>query len=198
MVASRLTLTHKAAQARVGSRTVSLLRPVWRMLDGSRLDDTAEAWLRTATAIIQDQRLVSARLAAAYLDAQKKQALGVGARAILADAAPLQALSTSLLVTGPISIKSAVARGVPLERAMSVAEARSSAAAMRHALNGGRETITGTLREDPQALGWERVTSGNPCDFCDMLAGRGAVYSADSADFQCHDGCLCTAEPVYR
>jgi hypothetical protein len=30
-----------------------------------------------------------------------------------------------------------------------------------------------------------------------MLAGRGAVYSADTVDFHTHGHCGCTAEPVY-
>jgi hypothetical protein len=30
-----------------------------------------------------------------------------------------------------------------------------------------------------------------------MLAGRGSVYSADTAEFEAHDHCGCSAEPVY-
>lgn len=50
----------------------------------------------------------------------------------------------------------------------------------RAAKNAGRETIT----ESAEANGrrWRRVTDGNPCSFCAMLAGRGPVYrSEDSA-----------------
>lgn len=59
-----------------------------------------------------------------------------------------------------------------------------------------RETVMGSLRQDPQGKGWRRHT--NPgCDFCDMLAGRGAVYSAETADFSSHDHCHCIAVPEY-
>jgi hypothetical protein len=35
------------------------------------------------------------------------------------------------------------------------------------------------------------------CDFCEMLADRGAVYGEASADFEAHDHCSCSAEPVF-
>jgi hypothetical protein len=44
----------------------------------------------------------------------------------------------------------------------------------------------------------QRVLGGAGCDFCQMLAGRGEVYSAETADFEAHDHCGCTAEPIYR
>jgi len=59
-----------------------------------------------------------------------------------------------------------------------------------------RQSVIGSLRDDPQAAGWERETAGG-CDFCVMLAGRGAVYSADTADFSSHDHCRCTAVPIF-
>lgn len=60
----------------------------------------------------------------------------------------------------------------------------------------GRETVTGSLRRDPSARGWERHTRAGSCDFCRMLEGRGAVYSAATADFAAHDTCHCVAVPV--
>ena len=46
-------------------------------------------------------------------------------------------------------------------------------------------------------LGYRRVTSGNACAFCSMLASRGAVYSQRGASFEAHDGCSCSPEPVW-
>jgi hypothetical protein len=42
------------------------------------------------------------------------------------------------------------------------------------------------------------VTSGSACEFCSMLARRGAVYGAESVSFHAHDACGCSAEPVFR
>lgn len=60
-----------------------------------------------------------------------------------------------------------------------------------------RDTITTNRRRDPEAVGWRRVTHGG-CNFCQMLAGRGAVYREDTARFASHGHCGCTAQPVFR
>jgi hypothetical protein len=68
----------------------------------------------------------------------------------------------------------------------------------RHILDGGRDTIIGSVNADKQALGWARVTDGDPCYFCLTLASRGAVYKTEqTADFQAHDHCGCTAMPLW-
>lgn len=59
-----------------------------------------------------------------------------------------------------------------------------------------RETITASSIADPASDGWMRVGSGE-CPFCDMLIGRGAVYSEAGADFASHDHCQCTATPAW-
>jgi hypothetical protein len=63
--------------------------------------------------------------------------------------------------------------------------------------DAGRETVMGSLRQDPQGRGWSRHTDGSACDFCQGIAGRGAVYSATTADFSAHDDCGCVAVPEY-
>jgi hypothetical protein len=60
-----------------------------------------------------------------------------------------------------------------------------------------RDTITTNTRRDPAARGWRRITGGG-CAFCRMLAGRGAVYRADTARFASHPNCGCTAAPVFE
>ena len=60
-----------------------------------------------------------------------------------------------------------------------------------------RATLTTNVRRDPAANGWQRVASGG-CKFCQMLAGRGAVYKQDTAHFASHPNCHCTAQPVFQ
>lgn len=60
-----------------------------------------------------------------------------------------------------------------------------------------RQTILDNRRNDQQAIGWRRVTSGG-CKLCRMLADRGAVYKESSAYFAAHPNCSCAAEPVFR
>lgn len=63
--------------------------------------------------------------------------------------------------------------------------------------NASRQTITVSSIADPAARGWRRVGRGSSCEFCQMLLGRGDVYSEASADFASHDHCNCGAEPAF-
>lgn len=194
--AARLTERHRVAQLGVGALVVRRMQAAFTALDTQDLDGTFEDWLGLVVAIVESGRSASSQLAGNYLAVMR--ALQVGSRfaPVLAGPVDINALSTSMLVTGPVSLRTNFTK-MPLERASSIAEERSAAAAMRHSLNGGRETITGTVKADPRARGYQRVTSGNACDFCSMLADRGAVYGEASADFEAHDRCGCSAEPVY-
>lgn len=66
----------------------------------------------------------------------------------------------------------------------------------RLVLNGGRDTVVQSTNADPAHVGWARVGAGD-CDFCQMLIDRGPVYGADSADFESHDHCHCSAVPSF-
>ena len=67
--------------------------------------------------------------------------------------------------------------------------ARSS---QRRVLNAARRTTLSIA--DMNNLRWYRKTTGmENCDLCDMLESRGAVYTRDTAFFETHDGCDCTA-----
>lgn len=63
--------------------------------------------------------------------------------------------------------------------------------------NVHRETIMASAIADPAAKGWKRYGQGETCDFCRMLIGRGAVYTATSVRFKSHDNCACIAGPVW-
>lgn len=201
VAAARLTEAHRLAQARLGAQVVQAMRSVWPLLDVDDLDGSFDRWFRATSLIIGGQRVTSARLAANYLQTFKTLELGATAPAatvVLAETQPVEAVATSMVVTGPAAVKSAVGRGVQPVKAMEVASARSAASAMRHVLNGGRETVLESVTADRQASGWGRVVSGSGCSFCAMLASRGPVYGEGRANFDAHDGCMCGVEPVYR
>ena len=60
-----------------------------------------------------------------------------------------------------------------------------------------RDTIITNRQQDPQAIGWKRITAGG-CAFCRALASRGATYKEATAHFAAHEDCHCTAAPVFR
>ncbi|MGY4952112.1 VG15 protein [Streptomyces nigrescens] len=141
------------------------------------------------------------------------------------------AAQTSLVVTGPVRAHQGIGRVSggdqrgrlddadfleELESVMGDAGTSSAGAADREALRGGRDLLRDASRADPRVIGWARVTDGDPCSWCAMLAGRGAVYRSreiagipgrtgrgiapveDPEDLQkYHDQCHCQTVPVY-
>jgi len=200
--AARLTQAHRTAQGRLAAIVAREVRQLWPLLDVDDLDGTIDRWLRVAVPAVQRHRAASARLAADYVRAFRTLELGPDPLYLpkLETVAPTEQIITSLTVVGPVSIKrAATAAGtVARQRAVATAQANVARAAMRHVGDGGRGTITGSVAADARAEGWARATSGRACYFCRMLASRGPVYREDTAGFDAHDGCGCTAEPVYH
>lgn len=198
---AQLTEAHRLLQARLGAQAVADVLALWPLLDVADLDGSFPGWLRAVELVIEARRPASAAAAAGYYARfRAAEAPRTAARFVPAAVNVLEqrALATSLLVTGPVSVKRAVARGVPVERAMQTAQAASSKAALRHTVDAGRDTVLAAVQADPVALGWARVTSGRPCHFCAMVASRGPVYRSErTASFEPHDGCSCSAEPTY-
>lgn len=171
---------------------------LWPVLDPQRMDDTFPAWALSARTLIARDRLRAAGLAAGYLKATR-MASGVpgDATIVLESTLPDAKVATSLSVTARAGYFTALRYGRTPEQARQVALVRSAGAASRLVLDGGRATILSSVRKDRVGRGWQRVTSAKACSFCSMLAGRGAIYSAETADFSAHDHCACSARPVY-
>lgn len=195
-----LTQAHARSQAQIRAAVLQQLTRLWPSLDVARLDDTSPAFLQAATSIVLGGRALSARAAALYLE-QFRAAEGVRGRAPVVIDRPTpdvrDAIRTSLLVTGPVSIKKAAAQGRFGQAVIASAFGMVAASASRHVQQGGWSTVQETVRQDGQALGWARAASANACAFCAVLASRGPVYREETADFDAHDGCGCGIEPVY-
>lgn len=193
-----LTEQHRLAQLDIRThalRDFLVLWPLWN--GGGKIFSN----LVTATMpLVNVYRDASATLARTYLDAVRA-AQGVAdtaAPTVLPPIAPQQ-VASSLYVTGEVMTREALNAGMNADQARSAALSRVSGAVSRHVLNAGRETVIASVAADPHALGWARVTDGEPCAFCAMLAARGAVYKSEhTADFHAHDHCGCSIMPVYR
>lgn len=215
---TRLTEEHRAAQIAIRARLAADVAAAWSLLDPRRLDETTPAWLAVMLALIGAHRGDSARTASRYYTAYRSAELAGNVPPAPAgtDADPeperhaapeRDRLIASLIATGPAAIKRATdrkrRRPVPFDAAVRASLSRVTGAATRHALNGGRAVLRAAVADDPQTLGWARVTDGDPCYFCAMLSSRGPVYKTsrsalitDDGDAY-HDGCACLPEPVY-
>lgn len=187
-----LSEAHRVAQARIAAAaTVDLVR-IWPALDPLDLDATSPRWLQLAIPTIERHRRRSQELARTYYgrlrqaEAPEVEPLPVvGLRPL-----PTNRVATSLLVTGPISIK----RGVSAE----VAQAAQAAAGARQALSGGREVIDDTIRADPSVKRVRRLTAPGCCAFCAMLATRDQLPPFFGGHFfRAHDNCHCQPEPAW-
>jgi hypothetical protein len=196
--AERLTATYRKQTLALKAATVRDLLKLWPALDWKRLDATYPAWALAVGQLVQRNRQASAALSGAYLQAFRS-AEGVDGPAPLVISADLnpEQLAVSLRVSSVVAAKKAAEAGRTQADAMRSAFVLSSGEMSKLVLNAGRETLLQSLAKDGKAVGWQRVVSGGACNFCRMLAGRGAVYSADTVDFHTHGHCGCTAEPVY-
>ncbi|MCK2239392.1 MULTISPECIES: hypothetical protein [unclassified Crossiella] len=181
---------------------------VWETLDPLRLDATARTWTARVADQIARHRATSQRLSAQYYQRFRGLEIGRDGWSLprLTDSPAWRAaLLVSLLVTGPVRIKRLTGRGMDPRQAADHAAPAVAAATVRQARAAGRAAMLAYLRSDPRALGYMRVTDGDPCAFCAMLASRGAVYLTKSSALTdkgnpedgYHDGCGCEAEPVY-
>lgn len=191
-----LTEQHRLGQLQVRSRALRDYLQLWPIWKG---DEESFAQLVLATIVlVRAYYGLSASLAAGYFQSFRLVERAPGAAATrLAGPIDERKVATALMVTGRDGLREAIAASQPPDEARAAALSRSSGSVTRQVLSGGRETILRSVAEDKEALGWGRVTDGDPCSFCAMLAGRGPVYKADTVDFQAHDHCGCGAEPVY-
>ncbi len=193
-----LTQRHRAQQLLLRRATETQAGRLWPLLDYARLDASFPALAEASARLVKSNGQTSAGLAAGYLrELRREKRVGGVARVVLATPLDPDQFAIAMRVTSVVAVKKATARGVAPEVAMSTARTEMMGAVARLVLNAGRSTITSSLAEDPRARGYERVLGGSGCDFCQMLAGRGGVYSAETADFEAHDHCACTPSPVW-
>lgn len=193
-----LTEQHRRRQIALRALTVRQLLELWPAFDPTDVD---RSWriLGPALATLVDARhRDSSALATAYYTAFRT-AEGVPGSAAPRPAAPVDRnrLSVALRVTGPVGYSTAL-RYAPPQEAARTTLVKVTGAVTRLTLDGGRQALLRSVQHDRRAVGWRRVTSASPCSFCSMLASRGAVYGEASVDFQAHDHCACTGEPVWR
>jgi hypothetical protein len=195
-----LARRHMQRQVREVARSQVVLSALWdRTMDPADLDRSFARFQAGASELIKVARrsgevtaqefYVATRLAAGYDD--PAPSVTYQPPETLANRAALHATSVA-------GAKSRIARGVPAAVALDYAKAAMLRSAKRRILDAPRRRIIELSERDDQARGWTRVSDGNPCSFCAMLIGRGPVYGEGTADFEAHDGCGCSAAPVFR
>lgn len=187
-----------AASARAVQLTIraQLLRDVarlWPLLDVKRLDETFPGWIRAMSLLVTDYHGQSAAAAARFYQQAREHAIQSPTPYRLIRLAPAPSpdwLDRAFGFSGPGMLSRDTARP-------NTALSTTLGTAARVALDGGRTTVLDTAQADPVAIGWYRVTDGQPCAFCALLASRGVVYKQDTAGFKSHNDCGCFGAPAF-
>lgn len=193
--ASSLTIaaSARAVQLAIRARLMKDVLTLWPVLDAKRLDETFPGWLRAMILLVTNYHGQSSQAAAAFYRQARRQALDVttpGSVVRLAPDPSPEWLTRALGYAAPgMLTREAAQPGTALSTTLGTAS--------RIALDGGRTTVLGTVKHDPRAVGYYRVTDGHPCAFCALLASRGVVYKKDTAGFQAHNDCGCSGAPAF-
>lgn len=192
---SALDQAARNAQLQLRAKVLRSLLGLWPLLNMEQLDATFPTWALSVGQLILDQHSMSASLAAQYLTAARYVA-GVPGSPVIVPAPPLPAgqIAASLRATSVIAVKQAMTAGQTIPQASANAFVLSSGAASRLVLNGGRDTVVQSVQADPHARGFQRVTGGGACDYCESRAG---ITFADDEVFPAHDHCACSAAAVF-
>ena len=176
-------------------RAVMRLFPIWDPSDPASYRRFEEALVILTRAGYDDSAFIAQRFYEQFRAVEMPSAVAVAGG--LAVELPEEQIRAAISATSRAAVFRALKSGQKYEKAMANGLVEVSGSVSRLALKGGRDFIEGQVRRDPLALGYSRVTSGEPCAFCSMLASRGPVYKEDTAYFRAHDHCSCTAEPCY-
>lgn len=193
------TEQYRLQQLAVRAALLRELLRLWPSLNPRRLNDTFPVWFAATVRVIALHRSYSAAAAARYVRQVRAEAGVPGAAPVVpVPEFPRVEAQKALTVTALKTVRQATGRAVPLQRASQLGFVNSSAAASRLVLDAGRQVVTGSVEADPEAVGWVRVTDGDPCAFCAMLASQGAVYkSRQTAEFKAHGACGCQPMPIF-
>lgn len=171
------------------------LDALWRQV--STLSEARGALNDALPAIIDTYGIAAATLAAQwYDDLRAKNGIAGSFEAEPVDIAETGALALAGWALAQQALYGDEEEAGPFK--LLTARARVHGGMIRRVKNFGRETVMAAAMADPRALGWQRQTDGNGCAFCELLAGRGAVYlTRTSATFASHDDCGCEAVPAW-
>lgn len=191
--------THRVAQSRLASGVAADVAAAFELLDPADLSGSFPRYAGALGPRVRARHAASSGLGAAFFR-RVREVEGVAGVFSPLPASPLdpERLATSLAVTGPVSWKSALARGADAVSARRSAQAAATGAATRLVLDGGRSSVLRSIGADDRARGYMRVSDGSPCAFCAMLVSRGAVYKQNTATFRAHDSCGCSAVPFWE
>lgn len=186
----------QAAQAGLVAAMLRDLVKIWPLLKPMVLDGSLTRWIAAVHAVVSRYSPMAATLAADHYDAARIAARIPGRYAVdLADVPDEEHVDTVMrwATSGLWDRDTAT-----LPARVAVAQQQASASASKLVADVSRDTILNAVHDDGDAVGWARIAKPTACAFCRLLATRGGVFTSETVRFRAHDGCSCTAEPVFK
>jgi hypothetical protein len=202
----RLTEANRLRQIRLAAQAAGVALVLWDDLSASDLDASTPAWLAANTALANRFGEQSKDATASYIERYRAAEVGAATGQIVTPIADGLLTSQVLLLAGPVRVKQLIKSGVAGGDALRAARTGFLGMMRREVMQPGRKTIDLTTDQDQAAIGWRRVSDGDPCSFCALLCSRGPVYrsrgyaGADPTQglrMKFHAHCGCSAEIVY-
>jgi len=193
-----LTTAHRAQQLAIRAQSLEGLLRMWAAVDVTDLSGTIEVFAQAAALLAGNGFDQSAAAAANYYGLFRRVEIGAGTQIATAAKPGVDIMAGQIRGAALKGIVDGRKAGMPIGQAKTQGLVRVMGTLTKLVLSGGRNTIIAGTNADRRALGWARVTSGDPCAFCRMLSSRGPAYKTEkSAGFEPHDHCACGPEPVY-
>lgn len=190
-----LTEKHRKDQIRIAEQTERKIRAASKLVSVEDLDGSWR-WKLEVQRYIEDGYHRSQKLASVYVDRYSLVESGQLENQIT-PSLDVTKVDEEIRVNGVVGAKIRIKNGAEPRTAVDDAVRALAASGAQLALAGGRDLIDVSIRYSGTAGGYRRVTDGKPCAFCAMLASRGPVYMQETAYFESHSHCGCSAEPVY-
>lgn len=193
---NELTRAHQQEQVLLAARTAGEADVLWSELN----PQDPYPWALAQALLLSDGKERSARLSQAYL--AEFTAAEIGEPVQVAQPEPnMDRLIGVAIGAGANAVTNLTDVGVDEALALDQVRDRFDEIVAAETQRTYREMIADTAGRQQKA--WRRVTDGDPCAFCAMLASRGPVYTETTSltrgfdGLRYHKGCGCTAEPWY-
>lgn len=191
-----LTEQHRQMQLALRALTIRQIMALWPAFDPEDMDRTWHPLFQALALLIRVRGQDSAVLTSRYYQ-RFREAEGVPGGYVprMAASPAAEQVARSLGYVGPYQTQKLLDAGRSDVREQAFVNVQG--ATTRLVLDQGRQTLIDNVKADPMALGYVRVSDGDPCPWCMMLISRGPVYSKETAFFKSHDSCGCSAEAVF-
>lgn len=214
-----LVALHHENQKLIARNLVAELGPLFGILDFHDLRGTTADWLKAVRPVVEKGFLVSQYTAAQFylnyrstvvpsaepLDVEVPNPLGAFGVTVEPDRHVRMVIMVAMKVTGPVHMAENSHPGMSVEDIPEIAQdalLKSSGAAVRIALNGGRGMVRTMVDADPLSKGVRSVADEDACDSCRFLASR-VLLKGQATERQMnavavgHDWDRCSVSPIF-